>query len=369
MINVYRYCKACLSKVDKCLQPDSHRALNKHVYAADYKLHKRIRTQFKIGITKEQAYADCYAKLTDYNRGLLVPSDKGKTPLKDIIQRYDVEHIQENSQHPNGSVKTYLKAIKELLGDLPVGSITLDQVEGARSKFKENTGSANANVNRCFSVCKTVLRRAVQWGHIQKSPAEFLKELPITETKPRFLTIEEIARLRSQVKDQRLDDYITVLLHSAIRPINIKELRWDSVDMANRVLHITTHKGRKARTYTVPMDGEIERIIQRRFKETKGQGFVFDTSNVRKLADQAIKDSKINDGRDYKDRFTIYGLKHSYISHLLMKGESVYDVAKLVGVSVQMIEKHYGFLTQDHLRQVQSKINLTPTLTPQFKVI
>ena len=369
MINIYRYCKACLCKAEKCLTNDSHRALNHHVYAADYKLDRRIRKQFKAGITKEQAYAVVYAEVTDFNRGILIPTDKGKVPVKDIIERYYKEHIQENSQHPNGSVKTYLKALVELIGGLPIGSVTLEQLEGARSKFKENTGSANANVNRCFSVCKTVMRRAVQWGHIQKSPAQFLKDLPITETKPRFLTVEEIHRLRSCIKDERLNDYVTILLHTAIRPINIKQLRWDGVDMANKVVHITTHKGRRPRTYSIPMDGEVEKIFQRRHTATKGQGLVLDTSNVRKLAEQAIKESKINEGREHKDRFTIYGLKHSYISHLLMQGQSVYDVAKLVGVSVQMIEKHYGFLTQDHLRDVQSKINLTPSLTRQFEVI
>ena len=369
MINVYRYCKACLTKADKCPLPDSHRAQNKQVYAADYKLHKRIRAQFKEGITKEQAYAEVYAKVTDYNRGILIPTDKGKTPFKEIIQRYDVEHIQENSRHPNGSVKTYLKVLKEMLGELPIGSITFDQIEGARNKFKETTGSSNANVNRCFSVCKTLMRRAVEWGHIQKSPAQFLKELPTTETKPRFLTVEEIQRLRACIKDQRLSDYVTVLLHTAIRPINIKGLRWENVDMANKVIHITTHKGRRPRTYSVPMDGEVERVIQRRFKESKGLGFVLDTSNVRKLADQAIIDSKINENRAHKDRFTIYGLKHSYISHLLMKGESVFDVARLVGVSVAMIEKHYGHLTMEHLRGVQSQVNLTPSIAQQFEVL
>lgn len=371
---VYAYCKACNVKEDRCLLPDSHRAQNHVVWCVDFLLGgkngTRIRKRMKPGVTKKDAEKFEHIMIADYERGTFIPQDKGKIPFKEIIERYDKEHIQERSRHPNGSVKYYLKELKDRLGGLPIGTLSLDLLESTRSKFKEDTDSGNANVNRCFAVCKTIMKRAVEWGYLQKNPAQFLKSLPIKEPIPRFLTVEEIARLRAQIKDQRLNDYVTVLLHTGIRPIDLKSMTWGQVDMQNRVLHVTTHKGRQPHNYSVPIDDALWILIQRRFKETKGVGLVFDTSNLRKLAEQAIKDSKINEGRKPEEQFTIYGLKHCYASHLLMNGASIFDVAKLLGhTDTTMVIRHYGHLTQEHLRSVQSKINLTPSLQQQFEVI
>lgn len=359
---VFTRCKACKARLENCLAPDKHRAERKHVHCCDYLLGgKRIRHQYKPGITKQEVEKEVLLAKADFERGLFIHTDKGKTPFGDILDKYNVEHIQENSRHPNGSIKYYLRVLKELLGNMPVSTLTLSHLEKARAKFKGDTGSGNANTNRCFSILKTALNRAVEWGYIHRNPAMYLRPLKIKETVPRFLTNEELLRLRGAIKDQRLDDYVTVMLHTAIRPIDIKGLTWHQVDLQNRVMHITTHKGRKPRTYSVPIDEQVWPLIQRRFKETNGQGFVFDTSNVRKLADKAISDSGIN--RDREQRFTIYGLKHTYISNLIMSGNDMGTVAKLVGVSTAMIEKHYAHLTQEHLRAAQAKVNLTPNIS------
>lgn len=374
--HIFTRCTACNVRVERCLSPDNHRAQRKHVHCCDFLLGgvppkgRRIRKQFKPGISKEEVKKFVYGMITDYERGTFIPTDKGKTPFKEIIERYDTEHIQEHSRHPNGSIKYYLKELKDRLGGLSIGTLTLDLLEKARSKFKEDTESGNANVNRCFAVLKTIMRRATEWGYIQTNPAQFLKALPIKEPIPRFLTVEEIARLRAQIKDQRLNDYVTVLLHTGIRPIDIKSLTWGQVDMQNHILHVTTHKGRQPHNYSVPIDAELWTLVQRRFKETKGAGLVFDTSNLRKLAEQAIKDSKINEGRKPEEQFTIYGLKHCYASHLLMNGASIFDVAKLLGhTDTLMVVKHYGFLTQEHLRAAQARVNLTPSLEPRFEIL
>lgn len=359
---IYPYCKACKKRESACLLPANHRAQGKVVWCADFllggKKGKRVRKVFKAGVSKKDVEKYEHLLIADFERGVFLPQDKGKTLFEVVLDKYLNEHIIPNTRSTTSQYN--IKEIKKLLGNYAIGLITLEQLQKTREKFKEDSGDSNAGVNRMFSTLKTALRRAVEWGYIQRSPAEFLRDLPVKETIPRFLTIEEIHRLRSQIKDERLSQYVLVLLHTGIRPIDIEALSWADVDLNNRIIHVTTHKGRKPHRYSVPIDDELMRVLQRRFKDTNGQGVVFDTSNLRKLAEKAISDSGINKDRKPEERFTIYGLKHCYASHLLMNGATIFDVAKLLGhTDTKMVMKHYGFLTMEHLRKTQGLINLT----------
>ncbi len=370
---VYDRCTACLVRSDKCLLPDSHRAQSKHVWCVDFLLGgakgKRIRKQMKPGVTKKEAEKYEHITIADFERGMLLPTDKSKTLFKEVIDKYFNEHLYPNSRSAKYTLDYYYRAITELLGHYPIGSIKLDQLQAVRVKFQKENGSSNSNVNRFFSIVKTILNRAVEWEYIQASPAKFLRYMSVVKSKPRFLTVEEINRLWVEFrKDKRVEDLAVVLIHTAIRPIDIKSMNWDQIDFQNKLIHVTTYKGRQPRAYTIPMDNEIEILIQRRFKETGGIGKVFNTAFNHTIIENMIKASGINEGRPHKDRFTFYGLKHSFVSHLLMSGASLYDVSKLVNVSVNTLEKHYGHLTQEHLRAVQSRINLTPQQA-KFEVI
>lgn len=369
---IFDYCKACKAKAIACLLPDSHRAQNRVVWCVDFLLGgrngKRIRKQFPSGVTKKEVEKFEHITIADFERGTFIPTDKSKTLLIEVLDKYLNEYALEQNRN-TVAARHYIRVFKDLFGGVSIGSLTLQQLETARSEYKEETSRTNASVNRAFAILKAVLNKAMQWGYLQRNPAQFLKSLPIKDTIPRFLSIEELARLRAHIIDQRLKDFTTVLLHTAIRPVDIKSLAWNQVDRDNRCIHITTHKGRKPHNYSVPIDNELWHIIQRRYTETNGLGLVFDTSNLRKLSEQAIKDSGINEGRSYEERFTIYGLKHTFISHLLMSGQEIGVVSTLVGVSVTTLQKHYAHLTMDHLRKIQSKINLTPALTPEFKII
>lgn len=364
---IYSYCKACKAKEGACLLPDSHRAQNRVVWYVDFLLGgkhgKRIRKQFKPGVTKKDVEKYEHLTIADYERGTFIPQDKSKTSIADILQKYLNEHAMERNRNLFAA-KHYVKVFTELLGQVPIGSLTRQYLEDARSKYKEETERSNSSVNRAFNILKAALTYAVERDYIKQNPAQYLKHLPITETVPRFLSTEEIARLWAYIKDWRLNDYATALLHTGIRPINLKALEWGQVDRQQRIVHITTYKGRRPHTYSVPYDEAVERVFERRHKETRGQGKVLDTSSIRKLAEAAITASGINVGRPENERFTIYGLKHCYASHLLMSGATIFDVAKLLGhTDTTMIVRHYGHLTQEHLRGVQAKINLTPQQT------
>jgi site-specific recombinase XerD len=96
---------------------------------------------------------------------------------------------------------------------------------------------------------------------------------------------------------------------------------------------------------------------------------VFDTRFAHQTVEKLIKESGVNGSKEKKDYFTIYGLKHCYVSHLIMAGVPIETVSELTGVSIPTLKKYYLRLTQDHLRAAQAKVNLTPPLQQRFEVL
>lgn len=368
---IHPYCIACQSR--RCANPSTHRASGDLKYRVDIMVGGRhgVRVRKLCDSKNEAVGFELEQKAKYHNEGEL-PNKKGKTLLSEIITRYYQHHIIPSTRQPERSSKYRIEQLVELVGGRPIGTITLNDLEEIRAQFKEDSGSSNANVNRLFSVLKTVLNRAVEWGFISKSPAQFLRDLPVKETLPRFLTEQEINQLRRVVTDDRLIKRMNAILHTGIRPIDLDNLSWSQVDLVNRVIQITTHKGRRPHTYPVPIDDVLIKDINERYEKTGGRGLVYDSSNLKKLAIEAIKESGLNDKRKPEEYFTLYGLKHCYASHLLMSGATIFDVAKLLGhTDTKMVVHHYGHLTLDHLRKTQARVNLTPVLdkVPQLRVI
>lgn len=364
---VFDYCKACKCRAERCLNADSHRAQNRVVWCCDFLLGgtngARIRKQFKPGVTKKEVEKYEHITIADFERGEFIPTDKAKTPFGVLVDKYFDEYLITTSRTQIPTRTYYRKTIKELLGHMAVGGIKIEHLQQARTKFLQTSNAGNAGANRLFSFTKAVLNRAIEWGYIPFSPAKFLRPLPIEETKPRFLSDFELQQVWNQFrKDRRVDDYATAIGHTAIRPIDIKSMEWNQINFEQRSITVTTWKGKQPRTCVFPIDTILMPIIERRYKETGGKGKVFETRFRHQLIEEMIKASGVNEGKPEREHFTIYGLKHCYISQLLMSGASSYDVAKLVHVSQATIEKHYGYLTQQHLRDAQSKVNITPAI-------
>jgi integrase len=54
----------------------------------------------------------------------------------------------------------------------------------------------------------------------------------------------------------------------------------------------------------------------------------------------------------------LYTLRHSFITQALLDGVSTLEVSKIAGTSLAMIEKHYGHLVQDTVRERLAKAQM-----------
>jgi integrase len=71
---------------------------------------------------------------------------------------------------------------------------------------------------------------------------------------------------------------------------------------------------------------------------------MYDGNKIVTLIDQfnALLDSiNLSESRD-KEKYTLYSLRHFYAVMMIRRGIPIFDIARNMGTSVQIIEKYYG---------------------------
>jgi integrase len=73
--------------------------------------------------------------------------------------------------------------------------------------------------------------------------------------------------------------------------------------------------------------------------------------------DELVRDAA--KAAELPEKTCLYTMRHSFITQAIQDGLSILDVARLVGTSVMMIEKHYGHLVHDVARERLAKVVMT----------
>lgn len=405
---VYPYCKKCACRRDaaqtggvECADKSAHK--KSVMWRADVNFGTGTRLR-KFFTTKENAETQERQWLTDDERGTLLPKDQQPDQrFGDLADKYWDEHVKTDNHKPERTTYYLVQFLKERVGrDRKIGPLNDGELQAFQNDLRQlqrtlrSEGRAGATVNRIFNVLRAIFKKGKEWGVIKIDPSELISRMQEEEPAIRFLEIAEIEKLRRAIETlpeyvraknlkerrsgnnrvpevtpeqvKRLHNRVLVYLHTGARPSSQADCNWSNgdVDLSNRIIWFTTYKGgkrNKKHRYPHPIDNELYQVLLERAKVTNKRGPVFDVTGIRELETLAIEASGINEGKQPRQEFSMYGLKHCYASHLLMSGASLLEVAKLLGhTDTRMVEKHYGHLTLGHLRKVQEKVNLTPPL-------
>jgi integrase len=326
---------------------------------------KRVRKSFS---KKKEAEAELGKRvsLIAENRYLDVKKDY-KTTFGELLTKYEENH---KHQYSFESLKKYcIENFKEHFGEeTKLSNIRYVDLETYRNHLmqkltRHGAMRADASVNREMATLRHIFSKAVEWDMMDQNPFEKGKSLllKLNNQRIRYLTEDEIDMLLDECKSQKhLHRIVTCAINTGLRKGDILGLKWDQI--RNGFIYpekVTSTKKRRE----IPINDDLAEVFKEIRKQqglTSKYVFTYNSRTIQRV-DRAFKGALRRAGIE---DFRFHDLRHTFASHVIMRGGSLKDVQELLGHKTMTMTLRYSHLSQEHKKKA---VNLLNGLTRSVK--
>ena len=331
---------------------------NKHTAQ---KIRDEIQRRLSLGqfdIFKERAVVIPYSLLyEEYKTSKKhIIRDSSLTRYKNFSERF-ITFMQDNFPEALQDIsKIKSTYIKECLDD------SLDE----NTEYGELWSRKTANGLRTH--LKTLFDFAIKRKYLTDNPVADIQEYPVdSTTKVEFFTDPELAKIWKTV-DKYWQPILEFILHTGLRKGEAINLIWENVDLTGKSPSITIisrddWKTKTGQHRTIPLNQRAIEILKSlpekkcRYVFTSTKGNRISPDDPYHALKTALNKLKLNGD--------VHKLRHTFASKLVMAGETLYTVGKLLGHTDSKTTQIYAHLSPDHLRgavdkMVRNNISLSP---------
>jgi integrase len=255
---------------------------------------------------------------------------------------------------PRVSWKWYRSGIRAVLKYKPLATARIDEIGGEESSsfasWRLAEGLAAGSINSSLRVLRRILKLAVEWKVLEKSPK--IEMLSGEARRERVVSTDEEVRYLAAAAPL-LADVAIVLFDTGMRPDELHRMSWEHMRWENGrfgVLLVAKGKTSAARRL-VPMTRRVRALLERKWKEqgspehgwvwpAQTQGGHIDHSSVRKQHRKALRLSKVRP-------FVLYSLRHTFLTRLGESGCDVWTLMRVAGHSSISISSRYVHPSDD----------------------
>jgi len=339
----------------------------KFTWFVDY-VYKGIRYRKKIGTSKRLAELTLKEIEVDIAKGQF-DSSPDEISIIDFFKIYEeyssVNHNKESQRRYVNIITNFLTYIKgkkriKYLSDLQPE--IFENYKIFRRKVPLNKGiiAKTNTVNMEIKTLRTILNYAIKMKFLKENPTNDVKKLKVIDAKkPRFLTIEEIDTLLENCGKDLYPIFYT-FINTGMRLGELLNLTWSDVDFNLRKINIRAKEfwTPKSGERSIPLNIGTYDLLKEIKSKTKEKVFVFSGKNGGKLTIKLRERLKTITKRcGFPDVTKIHTFRHTFASHLVMKGVDLPTVQKLLGHSDIQTTMIYSHLTSDHLVDAVDKLN------------
>ena len=258
--------------------------------------------------------------------------------LHEFVDRFLDGHARADRQKPSGIAgkETILRVhLVPLLGCRKLDSITNEDIQRLKSRMADR---APKTVNNVLTVLNVLLKKAVEWGVIESMPCT-IRLLKVPRSEAGFLDFDEYERLVAGAQASSATTHLVVLLagDAGLRCGEIMGLHRTDADLAKRQLCIqrSDWKGQ----VTVPKGGRLRRVPMtvrlaaalREHRHLRGPLVVCQRDGkplTQKITQDHVRWAARRAGLAYRG---IHVLRHTFCSHLAMRGAPARAIQELAG--------------------------------------
>jgi integrase len=180
-------------------------------------------------------------------------------------------------------------------------------------------------------------------------PARSVKLLKEPPGRLRYLEVEEIEHLLDSCKDPRspyLRLIVVMALHTGMRLGEILGLRWDDIDLEHRLIMITKTKNYERKT--IPINEMLYEELARLPKHVMSPYLFCHPDGALILRIDRSFHSALK--RAGIEGFRFHDLRHTFASHLAMRGQPLETIGALLGHKDSKMTKRYAHLSPASLK-------------------
>lgn len=287
-----------------------------------------------------------------------VPGLKTLT-VADVLDFYEKDHLNAKEGPVAKERQLFaIAALKAFFKDKRIDEVTIDLSRAYRAGRNKGLVGArgrcvgDATVRRELGVLVAAANHALAWKRIGADdiPRVELPTEPAALEKKPWLTKASI-RLAIEKADADLRDFIVLAYYWGSRREAVEGLRAVQVDLQHGTvdLHPPGARRTKKRKPIVPIYPEVRPTLERRLMATEDYLFPAGSHLAKRPYSEFYSAFKTLCERHQIEAVDGAGdipwphlLRHSRATHMLMDGESLYKVAKLLGDTVATVERVYG---------------------------
>lgn len=241
--------------------------------------------------------------------------------------------------------RLYVERLRTWWAKVPLARMTPGFVDDELRR--RLSGVKAGTVKRQVNVVSAVLNYAAERGLCGRVK---LLRPEVHDAKERFLTVEERELLLDELPKET-SRLALFLVYTGARLGEGMGLEWPQVHGDGVVFTTFKGKSKRPRRRKVPLHPRVRELLDVLRSETGGTGRVFRSSTghgwtAHHQVDRVFKRAT---GRLGWDDVTPHTLRHTFASHLVMKGTSLRVVADLLGHSSITMVMRYSHLAPSHL--------------------
>jgi integrase len=255
-------------------------------------------------------------------------------------------------------------------GKFPIGQITAHHIEQYKALMLKK-GVGRKTINNRLTILSKCLGTAYEWLEI-KSAQPKIVWFKCSSIKTDYLSPDECSLLLSNTEGV-IHDMILAALRTGMRRGELIGLQWSSIDWQNQNIAVrhsrcdyskqlgTTKSGRERH---IPMDSDVYSVL---FNRKKGTGYVFTDEQGEpfhgKYLERRLAEACTRAGLR---KIGWHTLRHTFASHLAMKGVPLNAVQTLLGHSNITTTMRYAHLAPSTLRAAIDMLNPKTAFSASF---
>ena len=259
----------------------------------------------------------------------------------ELAQKYGVfVEIQKGYK----SKKTFIRQLVEEFGNLDINDLNIMIVEQWQTRLLKVRTPATAN--RKLACLKHMLTKAVDWNMASEETLKQMRKVKFSKEnnrKLRFLNVDECQRLIACCS-AHLKPIVITALNTGMRRGEILSLMWEQIDLRHGFVSLEDTKNGESRE--IPINNTLKSLFEE-MPHSIESVYVFTgrdgdpLTDVKHSFNTALRKAEIRNA-------TFHTLRHSFASHLVMKGVDLTTVKELMGHQSLNMTLRYSHLAPEH---------------------